>query len=214
LGRQAKLFVTLLSVENKIDTYRSAAPPFQVSEDLKTNINNYAIAVLLSVNISAYKGDIPRNHILSILKRYRFGLPSGIEHDYSNWEKITTAVSYSLTQTRARVKKLVRDSISEDMNIYALAQVIVHGTPCRPTRAIHVECNGGEKYWNFIDQRLALIRKLAEGNAAKIVRCILDILKTDRETYGTSEDYEIGDIVADELQQRVEDVVGQSTAEA
>ena len=31
---------------------------------MKTNINNYAIAVLLSTNISAYKGDIPRNHIL------------------------------------------------------------------------------------------------------------------------------------------------------
>lgn len=45
-------------------------------------------------------------------------------------------------------------------------------------------------------------------------RAFRDILKTDRETYGTSEDYEIGDIVADELQQRVEDVVGQSTAEA
>lgn len=34
-------------------------------------------------------------------------MPPGIEHDYANWEKITTAVSYSLTQTRARVKKLV-----------------------------------------------------------------------------------------------------------
>ena len=31
---------------------------------VQTNINNYALAVLLSVNISAYKGDIPRNHIL------------------------------------------------------------------------------------------------------------------------------------------------------
>ena len=90
---------------------------------IKININNYAVAVLLSMNISAYKGDIPRNHILvcalpitrilylfflqNILKRYRFDMPTGIEHDYANWEKITTAVSYLLTQTRARVKKLV-----------------------------------------------------------------------------------------------------------
>ncbi len=43
----------------------------------------------------------------NILKQYRFDLPPGIEHDYANWEKITTYVSYSLTQTRARVKKLV-----------------------------------------------------------------------------------------------------------
>ena len=31
---------------------------------METNTNNYALAVLLSVNVSAYKGDIPRNHIL------------------------------------------------------------------------------------------------------------------------------------------------------
>jgi len=35
LGRQAKLFVCLLSVENKIDAFRSAAPPYQVSDELK-----------------------------------------------------------------------------------------------------------------------------------------------------------------------------------
>jgi len=81
---------------------------------------------MLSVNISAYKGNIPRNHVLvrirrviyprssflilllqDILKRYRFDLPPGIEHDYANWEKISTFVGYSLTQARARVKKLV-----------------------------------------------------------------------------------------------------------
>lgn len=45
-------------------------------------------------------------------------------------------------------------------------------------------------------------------------RAFRDILKTDRETYGASEDYEIGDVVADEWQQRVEDVVAQSIDEA
>ena len=43
-----------------------------------------------------------------MLKQFRFDLPVGIEHDYANWEKITTAVSYALTQTRAKLKKLVR----------------------------------------------------------------------------------------------------------
>jgi len=81
-GRQAKLFITILSLENKVDAFQSAAPPYQVSEELKvcfvlmrtlmdafsgtkqTSIDNYALAILLSVNISAYKGNIPRNHIL------------------------------------------------------------------------------------------------------------------------------------------------------
>ncbi|KJA19533.1 hypothetical protein HYPSUDRAFT_143746, partial [Hypholoma sublateritium FD-334 SS-4] len=214
--RQAKLFVCVLSIENKVDAFRSAAPPYQVSDELKTNVNNYAIAVLLSTNISAYKGDIPRNHILDILKRYRFDLPPGIEHDYSNWEKITTYVSYSLTQARSKIKKLIRESIKENTNVFSLAQLIVHGTPCRPTvqlcsrvalmRNIYQECEGGEKYWNLIDQRLAFIRKSA-GTTKKVVRAFRDILKTDRETYGSGEDYEIADVVADEWQQRVDDVV-------
>jgi hypothetical protein len=81
-GQQAKLFITILSLENKVDAFQSTAPPYQVSEELKvcfvlmrtsmdvlkrseqTNINNYALAVLLSVNTMAYKGNIPRNHIL------------------------------------------------------------------------------------------------------------------------------------------------------
>jgi hypothetical protein len=46
-----------------------------------------------------------------ILKRYRFDLPAGIEHDLANWEKISVFVSYTLTQARARVKKAVQNSI-------------------------------------------------------------------------------------------------------
>jgi len=93
-------------------------------------------------------------------------------------------------------------------------------------RAIHQECNGGEKYWNLIDQRLTLVRKLAASNSVRATRCVRllvlpqqyiyihiprafkDILKTDRETYGICEDYEIGDVVADDWQQTVDDVVG------
>lgn len=224
LGRQAKLFICVLSLENKVDAFRSASPAFQLSEELKTNISNYGVAVMLSVNISAYKGDIPRNHVLDIIKRYRFDLPPGIEHDYASWEKISQAVSYFLTQSRARVKKLVKESIKSNTNIFALAQLIVHGTPCRPTvqlcarvalmRAVHVECAGGEKYWNLIDARLEFIRSRAQTpgtpgtSASKVARAFNQILKEDRATYGTAEDYEIADTVVDEWQQRVDDVVG------
>ena len=135
------------------------------------NITNYGLAVMLSVNISAYKGGVPRNHVLvcisflfmmmwhshsnlpqDILKRYRFDLPEGIEHDYANWEKISAYVSYALTQNRSKVKKAVcdynihillmqnhhdtiqiRQSVKANMNIFSLSQAIVYSTPCRPT---------------------------------------------------------------------------------
>ena len=83
LGRQAKLFIGMMSLENKVDAFRSATPPYQLSEELKVcklsfslhkysakfhlhkvNITNYGMAVMLSVNISAYKGGVPRKHVL------------------------------------------------------------------------------------------------------------------------------------------------------
>ncbi|KAF8950746.1 hypothetical protein BDZ97DRAFT_1686793, partial [Flammula alnicola] len=235
LGRQAKLLICLLSVENKVDSFQSAAPPFQVSEELKTNISNYALAVLLSVKISAYKGNIPRNHILNIISKYRFDLPPRIEHDYASWEKIKTQVSYALTQLRSKIKKIVRDapvrgpnisslleqinqSIISNQNIFALAQQIVKDTPCRPTvqlcarvaimaSDVHRECGGSERYWNLIDDRLEFIRKTADSSVSKVTKAFNAILKADRQLYGADEDYEIKDTLPDEFQQRVDDVV-------
>ena len=71
----------MMSLENKVDAFRSATPPYQLSDELKVctylvaivhvvdaacqvNITNYSLAVMLSVNISAYKGGIPRGHVL------------------------------------------------------------------------------------------------------------------------------------------------------
>ena len=41
-------------------------------------------------------------------------------------------------------------------------------------------------------------------------RGFTDILKNDRAQYGVGEDYVIGDVIADEWQQRVDNVVGGS----
>jgi hypothetical protein len=45
-------------------------------------------------------------------------------------------------------------------------------------------------------------------------RAFNEILKTDRQTYGSDQEYEIGDTVADEWQQRVDDVILGPTATA
>ena len=41
-----------------------------------------------------------------------------------------------------------------------------------------------------------------------IYRGFTEILKKDRTQYGVNEDYVIGDVIADEWQQRVDNVVG------
>ena len=44
LGRQAKLYACILSLENKVDAFRSAAPPYQLSDELKV-----CVAILFPV---------------------------------------------------------------------------------------------------------------------------------------------------------------------
>jgi len=65
------------------------------------------------------------------------------------------------------------------------------------------------------------MRKIAGGSTAKYVyplfsseyiftftcRAFNEILETDRTTFGADDDYDIGDVVPDELQQRVDAAV-------
>jgi hypothetical protein len=49
LGRQAKLFACVLALENKVETIRSAAPPYQLSDELKVRmvISSYSTPSLI-----------------------------------------------------------------------------------------------------------------------------------------------------------------------
>lgn len=92
---------------------------------IQTNIYGYGAAVLLSVNLTAYRGNTPKNIIYvrtlssllcpaakicikAILKKHRFDLPAGIEHNPANWAKVMKAVQDALTQLRSKFKKSVR----------------------------------------------------------------------------------------------------------
>ncbi|KAJ6612916.1 hypothetical protein B0H10DRAFT_2222693 [Mycena sp. CBHHK59/15] len=55
----AKLFITLLTVQNDLQRIIAAAPPYAVSPALKVNVQSYATAVLLSPKLGMYKGNMP-----------------------------------------------------------------------------------------------------------------------------------------------------------
>jgi len=57
LVRQAKLFICVLSLENKVDAFRSATPPFQLSEELKVCLNLvlYVLAAEMLYYIDQYQ---------------------------------------------------------------------------------------------------------------------------------------------------------------
>ncbi|KAJ7782555.1 hypothetical protein DFH07DRAFT_949346 [Mycena maculata] len=106
--RHVKLLATLLHVSNQVAAVVTAQPTFEVTSHLEKNIYNYAAAILLSSKISAYKGAIPTNTLLNILKKHRFDLPAGIENNPADFAKVVTVVQDTFTQLCSKFKKAAK----------------------------------------------------------------------------------------------------------
>ncbi|KAJ7441181.1 hypothetical protein B0H11DRAFT_2292471 [Mycena galericulata] len=224
--RHAKLLANIFHVSNQIGAIVTAAPPFEVSPGLTKNIHNYAAAILLSSKISAYKGSVPTNILLNILKKHRFDLPPGIENNPADLAKLVAAIQEAFTQLRAKFKKALLASLKankndkeiapgpQHQNIFKLTLSFVDGTQCTVTvelcarvalmRQIFLQ-DSGPKYWDKLDASLAAIRAQAKGSAKKITKAFHHILTTDQELHGVK-DYELNEDV-DAFQQEVDDLI-------
>ncbi|KAJ7822983.1 hypothetical protein B0H14DRAFT_3730918 [Mycena olivaceomarginata] len=206
--REGKIFSLLLSLQNDVGNIIVAAPAFSVSPELQTNIKSYAIAVMLSPKLAQYRGDLPVQHVINILKKHRFDMPPGIENNPADMQKITAAVQYAFTQDRSSLKKSVRVSrvneagtrVTVDLppgqhqNLFGLAQAFVDGTKCRITNAL---CG-----------RIALMRDIYLQNSSAsfwlVMRCSKDLIIVDKNLHGAV------DIVyqaTNNIQQEVDDLI-------
>ena len=126
---------------------------------------------MLSVNVSAYKGGIPRNHVLVRTLSYSIcrlnpnllNLPLGYSQEVSFWfanghrawlcqlgedlnlrwlfahsnslqsEEISMCINVDSCFNGGLTHFQIKESIKSNTNIFSLAQVIVHSTPCRTT---------------------------------------------------------------------------------
>ncbi|KAJ7143642.1 hypothetical protein C8R46DRAFT_1360444 [Mycena filopes] len=231
--RHAKLMVNLLHLSNQIQGIVTAQPAYEVSANLEKNLINYGVAVLLSSKISAYKGAIPTNILLDIVKKNRFDLPPGIESIPADFAKVVAAVQEILTQLRAKFKKALAASMKtsktdktiapgpDHQNIFKLTQVFVDGTQCKVTvelcarvalmRSVFLQ-DSGPKFWDKLDSSLAAIRAQAQGNSKKITKAFRHVLTTDQSEHGVK-DYEITDAGVDEVQQQVDNLIDAGTAD-
>ncbi|KAJ7477985.1 hypothetical protein B0H11DRAFT_1285398 [Mycena galericulata] len=184
--REGKLFAVLLGLQNDVGNIIVATPPFSVSPELKTNIQSYALAVLLSPKLAQYRGDLSVQHVMQILLKHRYDLPPGIENNPADMHKITTAIQDAFTQCRSSIKKKLFASVrisrlneenkrviidlepSKHQNLFALAQALVDGTKCRITNALCGRIalmrevylrDSSTKYWTELDDSLAAMRK-------------------------------------------------------
>ncbi|KAJ7696835.1 hypothetical protein B0H17DRAFT_1177876 [Mycena rosella] len=213
--RDVKMFISMFALENKIDKIVTAKVPYQVSPDLNKNILNYAPAVLLSSKVTAYKGQAATTILLALLKKHRFDLPAGIENIPADWAKIEASL---------KLNKNYKEQAppAKQQNIFELTSAIVQGTKCSVNvvlcarvalmRSVYIK-HPGAKYWDKVDDRLAKIRKQAEGDATKVVKAFRQLLKVDRETHGVN-DYHLDEETVDEFQQQVDDVIDAGIVDA
>ncbi|KAJ7277335.1 hypothetical protein C8J57DRAFT_1504167 [Mycena rebaudengoi] len=226
--REAKIFVGILHAENRLKAMEVAKGAYAVSDDLKKNIQSYAVAILLSSKLSTYKGTSPTKVLSSILKKHRFDLPPGIEHNKADFDKVTSAIQDALTQKRSRFKKLIGNSLRKDakptgrivppaqqQNIFDLTQAFTERTECTVNVLLCARValmrktflrDASARFWDEVDIDLSKIRKKADGDTKKIARAFRHILSADRAHYGVDE-YDIEDGTNTDFQQEVDDLV-------
>ncbi|KAI0055623.1 hypothetical protein BV25DRAFT_1921676 [Artomyces pyxidatus] len=221
--KMLKLYTQGLAIENRLEKIITAQPVFQISPDLSRNITEFSVAVLLSSKIASYKGDIPRDHVLNILKTFRYDLPPGIEYVPADWGKVVSAVGTALTQKRSVWKKQLKASFHKDgpkhsTDLYSLTRKLAKNSNCQITvplccrvalmRNIYADGNHSDrKFWDAIDERLEWIREKANGDGKKIVKMFKVLMKEDMDKYGSVEGLPDLEDVIDERQQRVDDVI-------
>ncbi|KAJ7476348.1 hypothetical protein B0H11DRAFT_2426842 [Mycena galericulata] len=242
--REGKLFSLLLGLQNDVGNIIVAAPPFSVSPELKayfptsfcTNIQSYALAVLLSPKLAQYRGDLSVQHVMQILLKHRYDLPPGIENNPADMHKVTTAIQDAFTQCRSSIKKKLFASVrisrlneenkriiidlepSKHQNLFALAQALVDGTKCRITNALCGRIalmrevylrDSSTKYWTELDNSLATMRKIANGNDDARDAMFEDLIVTDKELHGA---VEITYQPTNEVQQEVDELIDAASA--
>ncbi|KAJ7223646.1 hypothetical protein C8J57DRAFT_1591723 [Mycena rebaudengoi] len=176
------------------------APAYEVSSDLEINV---------------YKGDSPTDILLAILKKYRFDIPPGLEHNQADWAKVISAVQDALTPKRSKIKKAIQCSLklhtgdtvyapdSQHQNIFELTQAL---------RSVYLK-HLGPKFWDKLNERLDKIRKEAKSDAKKITKAFRHILTVDQNTHGTT-DYMLDEKAVDEFQQTVDNLIDVALVDA
>ncbi|KAJ6542997.1 hypothetical protein B0H19DRAFT_1077018 [Mycena capillaripes] len=231
--REVKLLANLFVVSNELGKLVTSQPSYEVSADLNANIVKYAPAVLLSSKTTTYKGDAATDSMLVVLKKFRFDIPAGLEHYPADWAKIVGASQYALTQRRSKIKKVIRTSLkpnkdgvyssdAEHQNIYDLTQAIIKDTQCSVSvelcarialmRKVYLK-HPGNNFWDKLDDRLAKIRSVANGDPKKIIRAFRQTLTEDQDKHG-AKNYVLDENAVDGFQQQVDELIDVSSVDA
>ncbi|TFK20013.1 hypothetical protein FA15DRAFT_600427 [Coprinopsis marcescibilis] len=189
INREMLLMAKLLAIQAKVTLV--IAPPgiYELRKPLLDNITSYVLAVLLSPKLSTYKGAIPGESVMSVLKRLNVNVPANLNTDHHVYNTIKTAVSSELTQCRSKIKKAVSHSScplnGSDQAIWSLADSLTDDTQCSITIALCARLallvswprshfmnitDLWNKFWDHVNKRLELMRTMSKGDSDTLQR--------------------------------------------
>ncbi|KAF8908370.1 hypothetical protein CPB85DRAFT_1436155 [Mucidula mucida] len=192
--RDAKTFALLHSVFNKVEEIVVATPAFEVSDNLRKNINSYSVAMLLSSHIASYKGAPATDSLLKLLLRLPLGIPAGITANAADYNRLQSAVSDALTQTRATFKKhlAIRRKGGPEPDIFTLARTFIKNTKCELSMPLCCRIalmrmvfkkHAANDFWDKLDAQYAVIVQVAKGSATALVRAFEFIYESDKKQH-------------------------------
>ncbi|KAF8879346.1 hypothetical protein CPB85DRAFT_1443188 [Mucidula mucida] len=190
----AKTFALLHSVFNKVEEIVVATPAFEVSDDLRKNINSYSVAMLLSSHIASYKGAPATDSLLKLLLRLPLGIPAGITANAADYNRLQSAVSDALTQTRATFKKhlAIRRKGGPEPDIFTLARTFIKNTKCELSVPLCCRIalmrmvfkkHAANDFWDKLNAQYAVIVQVAKGSATALVRAFEFIYESDKKQH-------------------------------
>ncbi|KAF9016215.1 hypothetical protein BDZ89DRAFT_1118237 [Hymenopellis radicata] len=212
--QSGKFFVLLASLVTRVDDIITATPSFQISAELKKNINAYALSMILSSKVNSYKGESVTNALTAMLFRIpSLGIPATVETTPADHTLLTSAASDALTQARGTFKKILAKYMNLD--IVSLGRQLTKNTKadisipllCRIAlmRVVHSKYPGAN-FWDKLDRKLRRILTEAAGKPEALVRAFRFIYDEDVKKFPISGAAKIKETV-DSFQEEVDTLI-------
>ncbi|KAH9925297.1 uncharacterized protein B0H18DRAFT_1119495 [Fomitopsis serialis] len=113
--RQVMAYATALAIAQSLGALTAPEGPWKIPDELKTNINKYAIRLLLCSEIGIYDGDVPVNKVMALVETKLLSgthLANARHTDDGKWAILEDCARHCLTQRKGDIKKRIEKSFN------------------------------------------------------------------------------------------------------
>ncbi|KAJ7736620.1 hypothetical protein B0H14DRAFT_2993614 [Mycena olivaceomarginata] len=211
-GSEVTMFAQLLKLTEMQALLSPAAGTFVIPKKLDNKIDVHSMRTMLSPTLTFYVkkagGDSPSGIMKTLVQDHAsaWGLTPEVLEDKAQWGVVSSRVRTRLTDllvdgTWAVVKgedgETILSDLDDPMDIITLCEALIAIVPdaglkvtlpmlgrVALLRQVLIDISGGSKYWEKVDEQLALLRTKYEDDEKLISKAIAKVLKNDCRSYG------------------------------